>query len=240
MPWHEVWSPAARAVLLMMFKEYISATAEFLIIRQVSMVKNAAIFSRERELPIISCLLTVCNIDSFFFTMTSMRFIGSWMALLRQTSPSACECQGHQLGSTSPCSQQQQGKAAQAGDAVWAPGAGAGGRGVTLYWDSASWHQQLFYCEHRKGTSWITGYICCCYCGHSVCPLKNWSGFCLNEGSILTPCFSTYCSHVWNLRISGLCWCIDDLFICPWSNLVLLLGQHIYLPLFFPIAWEQF
>lgn len=112
--------------------------------------------------------------------------------------------------------------------------------GVTLYWDSASSHWQLFYCEHRKGTSWITGYICCCYWGHSVCPLKNLSGVCLNEGSILIPCFSTYCSRVWNLRISGLFWFIDDLFICPWSNLVLLLGQHISLPLFFPIAWEQF
>lgn len=54
------------------------------------------------------------------------------MALLRQTSPSACECQGHQLGSISPCSQQQQGKAAQPGNAMWTPGAGAGGGNTVL------------------------------------------------------------------------------------------------------------
>lgn len=65
MPQHEVWSPAARAVLL---KEYISAAAEFLIIRQISMAKITAISPRE---------WAVCwSTDPFFFTMTPMRFAG--------------------------------------------------------------------------------------------------------------------------------------------------------------------
>lgn len=209
----------------MMFKEYISATAEFLIITQVGMVKNAAIFSRESELPIIGCLSTVCSIDSFFFTMTSMRFIGSWM-LPRQTSPMPVNAKANSLAPSAHAVSSSKAKplsqAMPRGHLVLGLEAG----GVTPYWDSASSHRQLLYREHRKATSWITGYICCYYSGHSVCPLKNLSGFCLNEVSILIPCFSTYCSHVWNLRISGLCWFIDDLFICPWSNLVLHLSHQ--------------
>lgn len=45
----------------MMFKEYISATAEFLIIRQVSMAENAGIFPRENELPVCSSVLTLSS-----------------------------------------------------------------------------------------------------------------------------------------------------------------------------------
>lgn len=54
---------SCQSILLMMFKEYISATAEFLIIRQVSMAENAGIFPRENELP----CLQLCA-DPFFST----------------------------------------------------------------------------------------------------------------------------------------------------------------------------
>lgn len=52
---------SCQSILLMMFKEYISATAEFLIIRQVSMAENAGIFPRENELPVCSSVLTLSS-----------------------------------------------------------------------------------------------------------------------------------------------------------------------------------
>lgn len=82
-PQHVVESPAVRAVLLMMFKEYILATAEFLIIGQVSMAKNAAIFPGESELPTFRCLPSVCSTDHFFFTTTRMGFTGPCEPSLR-------------------------------------------------------------------------------------------------------------------------------------------------------------
>lgn len=81
----------------MMFKEYISVAAEFLIIRQVSMAKNTAPFPRESEFPLFSCLLLVCSSDPFFFTST--RWTGPCRPSFRSSSHHVCARPGCPQGS---------------------------------------------------------------------------------------------------------------------------------------------
>lgn len=129
MPQHEVWSPAARAVLLMMFKEYISAAAEFLIIRQVSMTSTTAVSPRESKLPPCSCLLKHWP---FLLHNDTNEICRTPWAVTKEGFPSARSRLGRQLCYTGVGPQRAQDEAPDQ------PAAGIRKQGLMQSWDSAN------------------------------------------------------------------------------------------------------
>lgn len=179
----------------MMFKEYISVTAEFLIIRQVSIAKKAAQGERASHLQLSAAsvqhwpFLLHDDINEIYRTLRAILKVSLSLHLCKARLPAWLP--------VSAGAQRQQGEAPRPGDAAHAPA-----RCPAWYWNSKPRanaepglskhaHWQLLYYEHRKGTSWITERICWYHRGRFICPVINLSSFSLKPVSILIPCFYT-------------------------------------------------
>lgn len=86
----------------MMFKEYISATAEFLIIKQVRMAENAGIFPRENELPVCSSVLTLSSPPGTRQSYRTPQAVTELLAGLGTAGDSSCHTSGRQWHGHTP------------------------------------------------------------------------------------------------------------------------------------------
>lgn len=198
----------------MMFKEYISATAEFLIIRKASMAENTGIFPGR-----MSSLSQLCA-DPFSSSGWVSGLPGCpWAAGRAGDSRDqlpAWHSHAPRLVMTNPVSS-------------WA---GAGAQSRTEAQQTRPW---ISYSQPGKVTSCVAHWTCCSYRQRFIFSLTHLSSSFFKPGYILMPCFYT-CSLISSAAPKFAAWAGSEAapahFPVNWASSVVLL------PL--PAAvWEQ-
>lgn len=156
----------------MMFKEYISATAEFLIIRQASMAENTGIFPRENELPVCSSVLTLSLPPGTRLSFRTPRlFLSCWQGW-GQKGPAPSMAQPHsQAGDDQPCIQLGLGLEPRAE--------------LRLSKHVQPW---ISYSQPGRVTSCVTHWTCCSYRQRFIFSLTDLSSSFCKPGYILMLC----------------------------------------------------